>query len=88
MSMKNDAKFEEELVSHYKIAIRNLTNFDLSTWKSKKILFNWLLWTKYMMFELKMFRRVMFDGAEDWCKISKKTDLCFQKWNEEFGKFA
>ena len=31
---------------------------------------------------------VMFDGNDDGCKIWRKTDLCFQKWHEEFGKFA
>ena len=29
--MKNDAKFEEELTSHFKIDMRNLMNFDPST---------------------------------------------------------
>ena len=37
MAMKNNAKFEEELTCHFKTDIRNLTNFDSSTWKSKKI---------------------------------------------------
>ena len=23
-----------------------------------------------------------------WCKIWRKTDLCVQKWREEFGKFS
>ena len=40
MTMKNNAKFEEELTCHFKIDIRNLTNFDTSTLKSKK---NWSL---------------------------------------------
>ena len=31
MTMKNDAKFEEELTCHFKIDIRNLTNYDPST---------------------------------------------------------
>ena len=35
MTMKNDAKFEEELTC-FKIDMRNLTNFDPSTQKSKK----------------------------------------------------
>ena len=35
MTMKNDAKFEEELTCHFKIHMRNLTNFDPSTRKSK-----------------------------------------------------
>ena len=37
MTMKNDAKFEEELTCHFKTDMRNLTNFDSSTRKSKKI---------------------------------------------------
>ena len=36
-TMKNNAKFEEELTCHFKTNMRNLTNFDLSTRKSKKI---------------------------------------------------
>ena len=43
MAMKNNAKFEEELTCHFKTDMRNLTNFDSSTQKSKKLLFNWLL---------------------------------------------
>ena len=30
----------------------------------------------------------MFDGTEVWYKIWRKTDLCFLKWYEEFGKFS
>ena len=45
-------------------------------------------WSKYIMFELKKYRRVIFDGTEDWCKIWRKTDLCFLKWHEEFAKFS
>ena len=36
MTMKNDDKFEEELTCRFKIAMKNLTNFDLSTKKSQK----------------------------------------------------
>ena len=39
------------------------------------ILMRWF-WPKYIMFESRKYRRVMFD----WCKIWDKTDLCFQKW--------
>ena len=37
MTIKNNAKFEEELTCHFKTDIRNLTNFDSSTRKSEKI---------------------------------------------------
>ena len=37
MAMNNNAKFKEELICHFKTDMRNLTNFDSSTRKSKKI---------------------------------------------------
>ena len=36
MTMKNVAKFEEELTCQFKIDMKNLINFDSSTQKSKK----------------------------------------------------
>ena len=39
MTMKNDAKFEEELTCHFKVDMRNLMNFDPSTPKSQKFSF-------------------------------------------------
>ena len=36
MTMKNGAKFEEDLTCQFKIDMRNLTNFDPSTLKSQK----------------------------------------------------
>ena len=36
VTMKNDAKFEVELTGHLEIDMRNLTNFDSNTQKSKK----------------------------------------------------
>ena len=42
---------------------------------------------KYIMFELKRYRVLMFDETEDWCKISRKTDLCFHNWHEKFANF-
>ena len=34
-------------------------------------------WPKYTMFELKIYRGVMFNGIEYWCKIWRKTDFAF-----------
>ena len=36
MTMKNDAKFEDELTRRFKIDMRNWTNFDMSTRKSNR----------------------------------------------------
>ena len=37
MTMKNNAKLEEELTFHFKTGMKNLTNFNSTTQKSKKI---------------------------------------------------
>ena len=37
MTLKNNAKFEEELTLHFKTDTRNLTNVNSTTEKSKKI---------------------------------------------------
>ena len=36
MTLESDAKFEDESSCQFKIDMRNLTNFDLSTQKSQK----------------------------------------------------
>ena len=36
MAIKNNAKFEERLIFHFKIDMRNFTNFDPITRKSRK----------------------------------------------------
>ena len=45
-------------------------------------------WPKYIMLQLRKYKGVMFDGTEYWCKIWMKTDFCFQKLHEEFGKLS
>ena len=42
MTMNNNAKFEGKLTFHFKTDMKNLTNFDTSTRKSKKLLFSLL----------------------------------------------
>ena len=58
MTMNNNAKFEGKLTFHFKTDMRNLTNFDSNTQKLKKLLFNWPLWPKYIMFELRKVGRI------------------------------
>ena len=41
MTMKNDAKIEEELTCQFKTDMRNLTNFDPNTQKSQKFALSW-----------------------------------------------
>ena len=43
---------------------------------------------KYITFDLKEYRGVIFHDIEESCKIWRKADLWFEKWHEEFGKFS
>ena len=86
MALKNDENSEEQLTCCLKTGIRNLTNFDSSTWVSKIYTLMGCFWPKYIMFELKTYRGVIFHDTREWCKIWRKSDLWFGKWHEEFGK--
>ena len=89
MTMKNYPKIEEKLTCQFEIYMRKLDGFWSKQSKISKICtIMGCLWPKYIMFELKQYRGVMFDGTEYWCKIWTKTDFCFQKWHEKFGKFS
>ena len=44
-------------------------------------------WGEYVIFEPKKYRGVMCHNTEEWYKIWRGTDLCFEKWDEEFGEF-
>ena len=80
MTMKNDARFEEELTCQFKIDMRNLTNFNLSTWKWAFTLKGYF-WPKDIMFELKKVQRSYFwwhwrlmqNSKKNWLVLSKMT---------------
>ena len=44
-------------------------------------------WVKYILFELKKYRGVIFHETEEGYKIWRGIDLSFQNWHEEFDKF-
>ena len=43
---------------------------------------------KYLMFDLKKYRGVIFHDTEEWCEIWRKLDLWFGKWHEEYDNFS
>ena len=69
---KNDTKIEEELTCHWKIDIRNLTNFDPSTQKCNKFVLVGPLWPKYIMFELKSTKELSFMTLKSNAKFEGK----------------
>ena len=50
--------------------------------------FNWSFCAKYITFDLKKYRGVIFHDTEESCKIWRKTGLRFGKWHEKFGEFS
>ena len=89
MTVKNDAKIEEKLTCRFKTDMRNFTNFDPNTWKSKARLLVtkvYIVWaTKVQRSFLSWHRRVMQNLKEKWLVLLKMTcgisQICIG-WNK------
>ena len=79
MTLKSDAKFKEKLTCGFKYDMRNLVNFHPTTQKSKNFTLMGYFCPKYMRFELKKYRGVIFHDTEQWCKIWINPDLVVSK---------
>ena len=79
MTLKSDAKFKEKLTCGLKYDIRNLVNFHPTTQKSENFTSMGYFCPKYMRFELKKYRGVIFHDTEQWCKIWINPDLVVSK---------
>ena len=73
---EDDATFEEKLICCFKND-KNLVNFDPV---SKICTLTGSFCAKYKTFDIKKYRGVILHDTEEWCKISRKTDLWFGKW--------
>ena len=64
--------------------------WQILTWVFSLLVFTWMgfFWAKYVSFELKNYRGVIFHDIKERCKIWRKTDLLLGKWHEEFCKFS
>ena len=85
MTLKSDAKFKEKLTCGFKYDMRNLVNFHPTTQKSKNFTSMGYFCPKYMRFELKKYRGVIFHDTEQWCKIWINPDLVVSKMAWEIG---
>ena len=86
MTLKCDAKFEE--------------NFLFQKWQefgefwpehskvSKMCTLIGPFCAKYIKFDLKKYRGVIFPNTEELCKIWRKAGLLFGKWHKELEKFS
>ena len=64
MALKNDAKFKEKLTCGFKYDMRNLVNFHPTTQISKNFTPMGHFCSKYVRFELKKCRGVIFHDTE------------------------
>ena len=44
-------------------------------------------WTKYILFELKKYRGIIFHETEEGYKTWSRIDLSFQNWHQKFNQF-
>ena len=73
ITLKNDVQFEEELTCALKNDMKNYTSFE----NIKICTLVGSFWPKYIMFELKKYRKVMCDYTEDRCKLWRKVTCSF-----------
>ena len=68
--------------------MKNFTNFDPSTRKSKTFVLIGSLWPKYVLFELQKYRGVMSHDTEEMCQFWRKLTCGLKKRLEKFAKFS
>ena len=54
---------------------------------SKILILMGSFWAKYILFELKKYRGIIFHETEDGYKVSRGIKLSFQNWHKELTKF-
>ena len=64
MAMTSNAKFEEKLTLGFKSGMKNLVTFHPTTQKSKNLTSMGYFCPKYMRFDLKKYRGVIFHDTE------------------------
>ena len=64
MRLKSDVKFKKKLTYSFKYDMRNFVNFHQTTQKSKNFKLMGYFCLKYMRFELKKYRGVIFHDTE------------------------
>ena len=64
MTLKSDAKFEEKLTLGSKSEMKNLVNFYPTSQKSENFILMGYFYPKYMRFELKKYKGVIFYATE------------------------
>ena len=86
MILKSDGKFEEKWLMVWKMTLEIWQIFTRALKNLKIGAFMGSFCTKYKMYELKIYRGVMFHDNEEWWKIWRGIDLSIQHWHEQFDE--
>ena len=100
---KNELKIHRGVICHDNEGLRKIwrrTDLSFQSWHeefddfwpehlkvSKIFILMDSFWAKYILFELKNYRGVIFHKTEEKYKIWRGIDLSFQNWHKEFNKF-
>ena len=87
MTMKNGAKFEDELTCHFKIHLMIGDCLPEPFKVSKMFILMGYFWAKYILIELKKYRGIIFHETEEEYKIWRGIDLPFQNCHMKFYRF-
>ena len=79
MTLKSDAEFKEKVTCGFKYDMKDLVNFHPITQRSKSFTLMAYFCRKYMGFELKRYREVIFHDTEQRCIIWINPDLMVSK---------
>ena len=82
MKLKRDTKFEKGIDLSFQNWYKEFDKFWPEHLKVSKIfILMGSFWAKYILFELKKYRGVIFHETEEGYKILRGTDLSFQSWH-------
>ena len=84
MTLKSNAKFKEKLI----FCFENDKNLTWALENLKNFHFDWFLVCKVFNVWPKKVHRSYLSWHKSDAKFEKKSDLLFEKWHEEFGKFS
>ena len=87
MTRKNDAKFEEKLTMVWKLIWRIWWNLTRVLKNLKDLLFNGLLWPKYIMSELKSYRDLCLMALKIGAKFEGKLTCAFKNGMRNLANF-
>ena len=87
MTLKSQAKFEDQLTCCLENDMKNLSNFHQNIWKCQNWYFHGIPLFKVENAWATTYRGVISNDTEELWKIWRGIDFSFQNWRKEFDEF-